>query len=98
MEVMVVQSGQHRTTVSVEYLFGLQRVQAIGDFDDVLVAPQVGHVSIRQPATANQHAVSRLSIRSSTRSLWAPSAAAVRAGNGIRGASSAIAPVRGSAA
>ena len=47
---MVVQSGQHRTAVRVEHLLGVQWVQAVGDFDDALVDPEVGDVSIRQPA------------------------------------------------
>ena len=71
MKVMVVQSGQHRTTVRVEHVLGVRRVQRVGDFDDMLVDPDVGGVPVRQPAAANQHVASLASISSRTRRLSA---------------------------
>ena len=76
MQMMVVQSGQHRTGVGIEHLLGVQRVEPVGDFDDALVDPDVGDATVRQPATANQHVASLASISSRTRRLSAPSSGA----------------------
>ena len=85
---MVVQSWQHRTGLRIKHLLGVQWVEAVGDFEDALVDPDVGDVPIRQPAAANQHVASLASTNSRTRRLSAPSSDARRAGSGTFGGSS----------